>query len=65
MSGFKYYILFVNDFGHYSWIYPLHMKYASAACFSYLSLELTKEDFKSFLDDCGIVSRISCLPTLE
>jgi hypothetical protein len=26
ISGFKYYMVFIDDFSRYSWIYPLHLK---------------------------------------
>lgn len=27
VSGFRYYVLFIDDFTRYSWIFPMHLKY--------------------------------------
>jgi hypothetical protein len=33
MSGYKYYVIFVDDYSRYSWIYPLHTKSETFAVF--------------------------------
>ncbi|OMO62984.1 Integrase, catalytic core [Corchorus capsularis] len=33
VSGYRYYILFVDDYSRYSWIYPLKQRSDSLACF--------------------------------
>jgi hypothetical protein len=32
-SGCNYYVLFVDDFSRYSWIYPIHAKFETYTCF--------------------------------
>jgi hypothetical protein len=42
MSGCKYYIIFIDDFSRYSWIYPLHQK--SEAYDSFVKFKLLTEN---------------------
>ena len=84
ISGYHYYIIFIDDFSRFVWLYPMKVKSDSVACFIHFkrmmenllstkikyfqsdgALELTKGEFKSVLDDYGIIPRISCPHTQQ
>ena len=50
-TGARYFILFVDDFSHFSWIYPLHSKDQALSVFI---------KFKSLVEN-QFNSRIQCL----
>lgn len=33
INGFKYYVVFIDDFSRYSWLYPLKLKYYAFSTF--------------------------------
>src|SRR5206468_4592975 len=79
LTGDKYFILFLDDYSRFLWIYPLKYKSDSLKYFKLFktthenllstsikyfqsdgALELSKGDFKQYLDECGILFRSSC-----
>ena len=43
VSGYKYYVVFVDDFSRYTWIYPLHTKSDVYACFIKFKIPVEKQ----------------------
>ncbi|KAF5467872.1 hypothetical protein F2P56_012083 [Juglans regia] len=84
ISGCKYYVLFIDDFSRFSWMFPLKQKSDVALCFikfnclvenlfSYKIKQLQTDNggeylshaFKTFLDNHGILNRLTCPHTSE
>jgi hypothetical protein len=55
-DGYRYYVLFINNFSRFSWIYPLHHKFETFACFvqfKCLVENLLSKKIKAFQFDGG------------
>ena len=56
INGFKYYVIFIDDFSRYSWIYPLKLKsevFATFVTFKKLVENMFSTIIKSFQTDGG------------
>lgn len=81
MSGFRFYVIFIDDFSRYCWIYPLYHKSDVFVSFkakvenllenkikilrSDGGGEFTSHQFEKFLSSCGITHQILCPHTPE
>ncbi|KAL0541581.1 hypothetical protein IC582_021634 [Cucumis melo] len=55
-NGFRYYILFVDDYNRYSWIYPLKQKYGAVEAFNHFVIYIKNQfnkTIKEFQSDNG------------
>lgn len=56
INGYRYYVVFIDNYSRFSWIYPMHHKSETFECFvkfKCLAENLLSKKIKSFQSDGG------------